>query len=611
MTAPVIFSGLISGVDYESIINALISRRRAPIQALQNTQRTIELKRTLWGEIRSSLNALRDAIKPLLNLNACLPTRVSSSDESIVKPILSQGETRGLNSYRVTILQLATHTSILSSYKDGSTGIGKAVDITIPISQAMPWAGITSGSVTINGMKVDVDVTSDSLNEILERITSVTGVNAAYDAATDRVMLYSSHPFTIGSNDTSNLFQVLGLNNAPLEFNGTSYVITSLYRVGRINGRIPLQDENLRVQIEPSGSFKLNGVEITYDAAIDSLMTLIGRINLLVPSVHAFYDALSDKVVLISANAGSRTILREDVRGNLLDALGLLDDGTASKADVKLGQPALITVDGVNSGNPIAINGNTVNDILNGITLHLVGTGTATISVTSDPVVLLNAIKSFVNAYNATVSLLNMRLSEKPVLNPKNDSERMKGLLFGDQVLFRVRSSLVSIASSRIQSARDTLSMLAHIGIRLNPDGTMRLDEEKLQKALSNDPKAVWHIFACDANGNGRGDSGEDGIAIKLIDTLNEWLSNTPMQWGSKSVPSGLVARQENLLELQNEQLQRHINHLSERLERYAEILRNRFIAAEKAIAILRAQAAFCGTSFALALPVSSPRRLA
>jgi Flagellar capping protein len=185
---------------------------------------------------------------------------------------------------------------------------------------------------------------------------------------------------------------------------------------------------------QTTGSFTINGVTITYDASVDSLNAIIQRINQSVPDVQAYYDPIADRVVLVSKTTGSNSIARADVSGNLLDVLGLLDSGNNARAQVSLGKDAIIRVSGFNNDQDIIRSSNTISDVIPGVTLQLIAadpTKPVTVTVGRDAEALKSAIKAFVDKFNAAVSLMYQRLTEKPVENPKTEAERKLGCCVG------------------------------------------------------------------------------------------------------------------------------------------------------------------------------------
>jgi len=484
---PVRFTGLVSGIDFDQVIGAILEIRRQPVFRLQEQQTRLRWRAQLWQEIQNALSSLRDALAPLLDKTKSMPFKVTSSDPTVVQARAAPNALSG--TYKVTVLQLAAAAKVASGFADGATTI-------------------------------------------------------------------SADP------------------------------------AGNVNPDAPLSSEASKFRIMPStnGSFRINGVEITYSET-DTLTAILQRINNSAAGVFAFYDPAADRVVLVSKETGATgNILREDVTGNLLTALGLLD-----YAQVTQGRDALFTVEvngyQFNNGAPIARPSNVVSDVLKGVTLQLVSAPPdkpVIITVEPDKSALKTAVKTFVEKFNAAVSLLYQRLTEEPVDNPKTDAERKIGLLRGESVLVTVKATLVREATGSVFGAPSDLPTLAQLGIRLNNDGTLSLDESKLQMVLDTAPEKVLRLFFNDTDGDNRVDEGEEGIAVRLKRWLDEWLSTLPIAFGANSVPKGLVARQPALLHWEVQNLDRRINELNERIEREGERLRRKFLAMEQQLMWLK-----------------------
>lgn len=593
-TTPVVrFTGLVSGIDFDQVIEAMLEIRRQPIVRLQEQRDRLRLQSELWREIQQKLSDLQSAVSSLLNKNQALPFSATSSAPELLRATANNNAVSG--SYQVTVKQIATSTRISSGFNGYTLGIGAPVDLNTTLqSQRSILGTVTAGTFSINGVQISVDPAVDTLNDIINRINSSgAGVTASYDAATDTLILISVNTIALGSSaDTSNFLQVAGLLGSSQNFDGTNYVRQSTAHLGRMRANVPLQNDNLLVSLSQTrGRFTINGVTITYDASVDSLNSIIQRINQNVPDVQAYYDPMTDKIVLVSKTTGSNSVARADIEGNLLDVLGLLDNGSNARAQVNLGRDAIIQVAGFNNDQDILRSSNTINDVIPGVTLQLLSADpnkTVTVTVGKDKTALKNSIKAFVDKFNAAVSLMYQRLTEKPVDNPKTEAEKKVGLLRGDNTLVFVRSTLVREVTTPVSGLPSDLQMLAQIGIRLNNDGTLSIEETKLQAAIESDAGKVFRLFFNDGDGDGVVDATEDGIAVRLKRRLEDWLSSLPVAFGGNSVPKGVIARQPTLLNLRMQDIDRRISELNERIVREEERLRRQFIVLEQQIAYIQ-----------------------
>jgi flagellar hook-associated protein 2 len=125
---------------------------------------------------------------------------------------------------------------------------------------------------------------------------------------------------TLGSGaDTSNFLSAAKL----LASSGTSQR-TSTGDIGGAQTGAVLSQANLATAVNGTGKFKVNGVEISWDASQDSISTVLSKINNSSAGVVASYDPTGDKVTLVSKNTGSTSIALQDETGNFLAATGVL-----------------------------------------------------------------------------------------------------------------------------------------------------------------------------------------------------------------------------------------------------------------------------------------------
>jgi hypothetical protein len=93
-------------------------------------------------------------------------------------------------------------------------------DPNTPLAEVESMSAVQSGSISVNGVSIDIDVNLDSLNDILDRITaSEAGVTASYDSSSKQVSLVSNDSeseLTIDSGSTS-FFPTVNITDATYE----------------------------------------------------------------------------------------------------------------------------------------------------------------------------------------------------------------------------------------------------------------------------------------------------------------------------------------------------------------------------------------------------------
>jgi hypothetical protein len=99
-----------------------------------------------------------------------------------------------------------------------------------PLAEVGLFSGVQSGSISVNGTSIGIDVGTDSLTDILDRITASTAdVSASFDSASQRVSLSSndSESQLILDSGSTNFFSAVEISDGTYEaYNDTIEVQT-------------------------------------------------------------------------------------------------------------------------------------------------------------------------------------------------------------------------------------------------------------------------------------------------------------------------------------------------------------------------------------------------
>ncbi len=200
----------------------------------------------------------------------------------------------------------------------------------------------------------------------------------------------------------------------------------------------------------------------------------------------------TDYRLLLTADETGKSIQLTPSGGDaVLDIVGLTTGGGATiKNEIQAAQTAQITVDGVT----ITRSSNTIDDVLEGITLSLFkadsGT-TVTVDVERSAASVKEAVMSFVDSYNA---LRDFAAAQVQVGEDGTVDE--DAVLFGDGTLRSIVSSIGQTIASEVDGlASGALSSLAELGITLDSDNKLVVDESKLDDKLVSDLDGVRKVF--------------------------------------------------------------------------------------------------------------------
>lgn len=599
------FSGLSSGIDFDRVIDALLIQESVGLRAVERERQAAELRKTMVNEVQSALTALDRSVSALLTPASMKGSVATSADRAVVTAAASADAARG--TYNVTVVQLATGTRLESGYVTQTPallGLGTRADPAQVLSSADAKlrTAVTAGNFTINGTRITVDPTVDTLNAVVARITTATGVTASYDSNTDKVTLSSGSSLRLGAvDDSSNLLSALNLLATTEVESGGQFSRTSVTHLGAVKTGSVLAQGNFHTAVtgdaNGDGRFKLNGIEITYNLNTDGLQDVINRINQKVASVQASYDAINDRLVLVSRTTGSLDLSREDVVGNFLDATGLLDSGSVARVARTSGQNAKVTVEGLNNNQPIVSTSNEVTGVISGVTLSLVKSQpgqSVAVTVAPDQEALRSGVQNLVNSFNAALSLITQRLTERPVAEPRNDAERRQGLLAGDPLLTRTKNDLVRQLTDAVSTLPADLRQALQAGLKLSSlnTGEIALNTTTLNQKLADNRDGVYRLLFDDLDSDGKVDAGEDGLAVRLQQKLTTLLSTDTQIIGGNSVPKGTLPQRQRLTDEEIARLDRRRDEHEARLAQTEQRLRLRFALLERQLASLRARAA-------------------
>jgi flagellar hook-associated protein 2 len=469
--------GTFSGLDVNSIINAVIAADSIPITNLQTTDTNLTTNSTDLGDISTSLGELSSELQDL-GSNSLFASKTTASSTTTVGSA-SADTTAASGSFTLNVSQLATATVLTSGSTDGTVRVTAAPAGTTNIATALGETGVDGQTFSINGKIVTLAGT-DTVDDVMTKITnSGAGVTAAYDDTTGKITLTSGSPILLGSGaDTSDFLKQAGL------YNNATGTVTSSTGLGRVDPTTDLATAGLSTT-PTTGTFTINGVSIKYNSG-DSMNTLIGSINSSTAGVTAVYDTYEDQLVLTSNTRGPQSITVANGTSNIATALHL-DSGDSS---LSVGQSTLFSVNG---GATRQSNSNVIDPSalgITGVSFTATGTGSTNVTISPDTSTIATAINAFVTQYNSTQSVIASYTSVDTADSTQD------GALADDTNLTFLAPQLRSTTSDSISNTA-TIRMLSDIGIETNAtDNTLtQVDSSKLQDALTNHLSDVEALF--------------------------------------------------------------------------------------------------------------------
>lgn len=181
-------SGLISGMDTESIIQELVSAKQTKVDNTKKAQTKHEWKQDAWKSLNTKLKNLQSKYVANLRFSSSYMKKTTKvSNSSAVSVITGEDAVNGVQ--ELSVKQLAK-TAYLTGGKVQAGAEGKKWDALSKISDVM-GADFKAGDITFTtgGKTVDIEVTEDTtISDFLSKIKA-SGLNANFDAGQQRFFI--------------------------------------------------------------------------------------------------------------------------------------------------------------------------------------------------------------------------------------------------------------------------------------------------------------------------------------------------------------------------------------------------------------------------------------
>jgi len=270
-------SGLISGMDTDSVIEALVSNKKQKVTDAKNDQKKLEWKQTIWEGINTNLKGLFQSNLSTMRFSSSyskMTTAVSNS--SVASVLTGDGAVNATQKLRVEKLAK-------SAYLTGKDLNGESKEKTYTATTTLSELGFGEGSDTISlsiggEAQESLAVTGETtISEVLTYLKD-KGLNASFDEDTQRFFVSSkgtgaSKDFTLSDGGNGALAK-LGLQIATDEQKATEGFDQTQY-ASKIDGDDAVIYLNDAKFTGDTNTFKINGLTITaLDETGDKEVTL-------------------------------------------------------------------------------------------------------------------------------------------------------------------------------------------------------------------------------------------------------------------------------------------------------------------------------------------------
>lgn len=238
----------------------------------------------------------------------------------------------------------------------------------------------------------------------------------------------------------------------------------------------------------------------------DSLAKIAAKINAAKGDVSAtvLKDHTGERLVLQSKATGVNSAFSVDAEGAGLQQFAYNGTDGTMKRSVEA-QDTLAKINGID----MASHTNVFEEVAAGVTLTVAQKSAkdappVRITIANDTATAKTALKNLVESYNALSNALK-------TMTAYDKDSKTAGTLQGDSTAVNLQSAMRRLLSGPGGEGGGFTS-LSQMGVAFQKDGTLKIDDTKLDKALK-DPDSMSKFFTADvANAN------QDGLAVRMKD---------------------------------------------------------------------------------------------
>ncbi len=259
-------TGLISGLDTDSIISQLVSVRRTKVDKKIGDQTKLSWKQDIWKDLNKELKSLQSTAQKMRFSSAYTKKTVKASDPNKVSVIAADGAVDSVQSLKIESL---AKTAYLTGGVVSTTGEGKANALS-----KLSDLGITSDtSITLNTKDKDgnavaktIDLKADgTISDVLSQLKK-EGLNASFDEKNQRFFISAKE--SGAANDFSFTGDDTALSKLGLKVAGEGETVTDSMAT-KIDGDDAVIYLNGAKFKNSNNTFNINGLTITAHGVTD------------------------------------------------------------------------------------------------------------------------------------------------------------------------------------------------------------------------------------------------------------------------------------------------------------------------------------------------------
>lgn len=251
-------SGLISGMDTESLISQLMEARKTQVTKVKKTQMKQSVKQDAWKELNSKLKNLQSKYLSNMRFSSSYAKKVTKVSDSSVASVIT-GDKAVIGVQDLEVKELAKTAYLTGSELKNADGT-KGDFTALSSLKDLGIEGSGSFKITVGDQEHTVDITEDTtISDVLNSLKSA-GLNASFDEKNQRLFISAK------SSGEANDFTISAVDGS-----GTN----ALSKLGISTGnKIDGQDSEILLNgasfKSSTNTFEINGLTITANAKTES-----------------------------------------------------------------------------------------------------------------------------------------------------------------------------------------------------------------------------------------------------------------------------------------------------------------------------------------------------
>ena len=488
-----------SGVNIQELATSLSEAELNPkIEKTQGKITETEAKISALGLLKSSLSIITSALENLED-NSSITDFAASSSLSTSVTAAADGNVAVPGTYVVQASQLATPTRIVSNSHSSQTASlngGTAFDLSF---NQGPSPGVTTA----------VTVTNPTPSTVVQAInTANLGISASLinkSAAVTENALVTFSAMTSGQTFTVAGVTVTASGDVTAENVAAAF---SNIAAGRsINSTTNLSSSGTLTgwSTAVASGTKVRFTSTTAGGGVTDLSASGTNSGLL--TIATTQGVTDEWYISVVGETGSQ---------NQFTLSSTPDLGFSTNSNIlSTAQNAVLSVNGIGSINRAS---NTVSDVVPGVSLELIGTSSATITVTED----LSSLRTSID--NLVVSVNDFNTILKTMEDPDSTDPDVGGALSKDSSFVnllrkKVRAALLDKESA---TASGSMTTLRDLGLAYKLDGDIEINETLYSNAITSSLSDVKAMLTANNDKQSRYDTAAKGLALESkVDLLN------------------------------------------------------------------------------------------